>query len=194
MRLVLAERKSPRPPRWLLTTTLLVGFCGALATAAAAAPDSVATTITDTSSVAKPPPPPYVMPPLGKGLLDHAHNKLVHFPIVLALGGLVLLALSTRKPELQPVAHAVIWLAAAAAIAAFFSGKFQENRFHGRPKEWLATAHERAATTFTLVCGAWAVWVGLQPSRRLVALILGAIVVAMMAGTGYLGGLLAHGH
>ena len=133
------------------------------------------------------------MPPLAKGLLDHPHNKLVHFPIVLGLGGFALLALARRRPELLPVAHAVIWLAAASAVAAYFSGRFQEEEFKGRPKEWLGELHERASTAVTLACGAWALLVGLRPRRWGPAVILGAVIVAMMLLTGYLGGLLAHG-
>ena len=184
---------------------LLVAVCTALLVACASAGSSwaqaaagdsvtVAAPGADTASLARPARPPYVMPPLREGLFDEMHNKLVHFPIVLALSGLVLLGLSGRRPELLPIAHAVIWLAAASAVAAYFSGRFQEEKFEGRPKEWLAELHERSGTVLTLASGAWAVLVGLQPSRRLLALIWGVVVAAMTMGTAYLGGVLAHGH
>ena len=45
----------------------------------------------------------------------------------------------------------------------------------------------------TLACGAWALLVGLRPRWWGLAMVLGVVIVAMMMGTGYLGGLLAHG-
>jgi len=158
----------------------------------AAPADSATVAVSDTTP-GRAPRGPYVMPPLGKGILDHLHNKLVHFPIVLGLAGLVLLVLAGRRPELLPVAHATIWLAAASAVAAYFSGRFLEEAFKGRPKEWLMQVHLRASTAVTLASGVWAVFVGLQPRRRGIALVLGVVVVVFIASAAYLGGLVAHG-
>lgn len=171
---------------------LLLACVSAPRPALCAPTDSATVAVSDTASH-RAPRPPYIMPPLGKGLLDHLHNKLVHFPIVLGLAGLVLLVLAGRRPELLPVAHATIWLAAASAVAAYFSGRFLEEGFKGRPKEWLMQVHLRASTVVTLASGVWAVLVGLQPKRRGLALVVGVVVVWFIVSAAYLGGLVAHG-
>src|SRR5262249_3403289 len=80
------------------------------------------------------PQTPYVMPPIGQALVADPHNKLVHFPIVLSLVAAALVLLSRKKPELEPVAFWLAWLALLSTLAAYFSGFYQSTEFEHRPK------------------------------------------------------------
>jgi uncharacterized membrane protein len=140
-----------------------------------------------------PSPPPYKMPPLWKGLTDHPHNKIIHFPLVLTLVAAVMLIVARKKPELEPVAFWLVWAAALSVIPAYFSGQLQEERFEGKPKEWLVEIHEKVGITIAVMQALWVLSV-LRANTRRFAWVIGLALAILMLVAGYLGGLVAHGH
>jgi hypothetical protein len=78
-------------------------------------------------------------------------------------------------------------------IAAYFSGKAQEEEFHGKPKQWLVELHERVGIIIGITEAIWVLSL-LNASTRRLAWVIGLIVASMILGEGYLGGLVAHGH
>ncbi len=134
----------------------------------------------------------YRMPPFGQALVDHLHNKIVHFPVALALVGALLLWLARRKPELKPGALWVIWIAALSGIAAYFTGQAQHEAFEDKPKEWLMEFHRNLGTASAIALLVWALlcsWKRVQGR----AWIWGLLLALLMLVTSFYGGLLAHG-
>lgn len=146
----------------------------------AAAPDSPAVT------------PPFEMPPITEAVTHHLHNKLVHFPIVLAPLALLGLILSRSRPEIAGLARVLVWLAALSAGAALWAGLAQASDFQGEPKEWLVSVHRTLgiATTVALaLAGFSAQW---RETRRH-AWVLALLAVILVSVGAYLGGLVSHG-
>ena len=77
-------------------------------------------------------------------------------------------------------------------IPAYFSGKIQQERFEGRPKEWLAALHEKQGIAIGVLQALWVLSL-LKAGTRRFAWVIGLVLAAMVAGAGFLGGLLAHG-
>jgi uncharacterized membrane protein len=135
---------------------------------------------------------PYRMPPIGKALFDHMHNKLIHFPIVLTLVAAALLVVSRKRPELEPVAFWLVWIAALSVIPAYFSGKVQAEHLKGRPKEWLAAVHEKQGIAIGVSQAIWVLSL-LKANTRRFAWVIGLVLAVLVLSAGFLGGLLAHG-
>jgi len=136
--------------------------------------------------------PPYRMPPLGKALLHDPHNKIIHFPIVLTLVAAVMMIVARRKPELEPVAFWLVWAAALSALAAYFSGVYQAEEFEKSPKHWLVETHRNWGIAVGIAHAAWVLLL-LRAGTRRYAWVWGLVVAALVAVTGFLGGLVAHG-
>jgi uncharacterized membrane protein len=66
------------------------------------------------------------MPPLTDVMFEHLHNKLVHFPIALSIAAALLLLFGRGRREIERVASALIWGAVIAAMAAYFTGRAQQ--------------------------------------------------------------------
>jgi len=78
------------------------------------------------ASTAAPTPVPPIEVDVRDALFQHLHNKIVHFPLALGVAAALLLILSARWPQYWPAARLLLFLAAAAAIGAYFSGRVQE--------------------------------------------------------------------
>jgi uncharacterized membrane protein len=136
---------------------------------------------------------PYKMPPFSEALLDDLHNKLIHFPIVLTLVAAAMLIVARKKPELEPVAFWLVWLAALSVIPAYFTGKAQEEHFHGKPKEWLVEFHEKQGITIAITQALWVLSL-LKANTRRFAWVIGLVLAVLVSSAGFIGGLVAHGH
>jgi uncharacterized membrane protein len=192
----------------LSMVVLAIAACGAVTSVrldaqahtdsiAVAAPDTGITARPDTAGAPaagaeRPAQAPYVMPPLIPGLLDHLHNKIVHFPIVLALVAAVLVLLSRRRPELEPIAFWMVWAASLATLAAYFSGVAQAEEFARRPKRWLADTHRNWGIALAVAQAVWIFSLLRRPTRTF-ARLWSVVVVALVLVAAFLGGLLAHG-
>jgi uncharacterized membrane protein len=167
----------------------------------AAAPASVEPEDTPAAAPTLPaaePAPPSDQPltlrtlPWGDVLQGHLHNKIVHFPLALGLAAGVILLVSPRWPAYEPSARVLLVAGALFAVAAYFSGQAQHEAFEDGMLEGIMRLHEKAgiATGILLVLGV--VVTSLESARRwrwLYALVL----LAVLTGTGMLGGLLSHG-
>jgi uncharacterized membrane protein len=137
-------------------------------------------------------PEPFVMPPMGDALIEHPHNKLVHFPVALSLAAAILLVAGRRRPGLEAAARALIWLAAAGAVGAYFTGRLQEEAFEGEPKEWLVEVHEKWGLATAVAIVLWAAVATWPPSRKF-GWLVGLFVVVLVAVAAFYGGMVAHG-
>jgi uncharacterized membrane protein len=158
-----------------------------------AALDTMRPDSTRASLPAPEPEGPYVMPPLVTALLEHPHNKIVHFPIVLALLATVLLWLPRGGADTCRIARLSIVAAALAAVAAYFTGQSQAEAFAGEPKEWVMRLHRAWGIATALALIAWAALAASHRPDRLLAW-CGLAVSILIGIVAFLGGVVAHGH
>lgn len=135
---------------------------------------------------------PFVMPPMRKAFLEHPHNKLVHFPLSLAVVAAVFLVLGRRRPEFEVTGRWLVWLAAVGGIAAYFTGRIQKEAFAGEPKEWIVLLHEKWGLATAMVLVAWALLTLWKPARKH-GWLFGIAAAALVLITGFYGGIVAHG-
>ena len=140
-----------------------------------------------------PPVARYVMAPLGRALLEHPHNKLVHFPIALSLAGLLFLVLSRRsRSSLMDTARWLIGLSALGAAAALVTGLLQASAFRGDPREWVVLVHRSWGIAGAAALVVWALLAAWRPSRRY-ALAWGFLTVVIVLIAAFYGGVVAYG-
>ena len=129
--------------------------------------------------------------PFSGPILDHAHNKLVHFPLAFAVAGALFVFLSLKKPEMLNAVRILWLLAALFSVGAYFTGEAQEEPFEEGAKAEIVEIHENLgiATGISLGIGFL-----LSLSRRLKGLTVfwAILVLAFVSVTGYYGGVLAH--
>lgn len=138
----------------------------------------------------RPQPPPLVIEPR-RALLEHLHNKIVHFPIALGIAGAVLLLLSHRWPQFGAGARLLLVLAALSAWMAVRSGLAQEEALEGGELgEWLKR-HEEFGKWTALALSVTAL-VSLIKQARPIHWLLALIAIGLVSYTAFLGGILGH--
>jgi uncharacterized membrane protein len=205
-----SPRHAPRSGTWSLATCLSIAALVAVAAPVgahkrhqAAGAEALSTAGRDSAlnaaagdSAPSPAEPlaraPFVMPAMGDEMLHHPHNKVVHFPLALALAAALLLLVARRRPELEPAGRWLVWLAALGGVAAYFSGRLQEEAFEGEPKAWLVDLHEKWGLATAIVLVAWALLTLWGPGRKH-AWLWGLVAAALVLITGFYGGVVAHG-
>ena len=141
----------------------------------------------------RPPAVRYVMPPLGSALAEHAHNRIVHFPIALSVVGLLFLLLSRRgRFGLADAARWLIGLSALGAMAAFVTGLLQARDFRGDAREWVVLVHRSWGIAGAAALVVWALLAAWGPSRRY-ALAWGFLAVVIVLIAAFYGGIVAYG-
>lgn len=156
----------------------------ATTTAPAAAPEAP-------ESEGERPETPPIQVSVKDAVFSHLHNKVVHFPLALGMAGALFLLLSYRRPHLLPAARLLLVLAALSAVAAYFTGRAQEEDFEdGALSAYLARhALMGKISAATLALSAALSFVArARPWLWLLAL----AIIAMLSFTGLLGGILAH--
>ena len=129
--------------------------------------------------------------PWRTAVTGHLHNKIVHFPLAFGLAAGVMLIVAPRWPAYEPAARVLLVIAAALAVAAYFSGQAQEEAFEDSPFHSVVELHERFGTIsgLTLLAGAaLSFWTA---ARRFLP-VYGVVLIAVLAFTGFLGGVLSH--
>jgi uncharacterized membrane protein len=139
----------------------------------------------------RPTPPPAVNVPLKDAVLEHLHNKVVHFPLALGSTAALFLLISYRWPQYWPAARLLLFLAAASAVAAYFTGKAQEEDVENGPLRLYFERHESLG-----IASAISLWLGwaltLVPKARPWLWLYALLILFLLSGTGFLGGILSH--
>jgi uncharacterized membrane protein len=121
----------------------------------------------------------------------HLHNKIVHFPLALGIVGSLFVFIGLRRPEMMTAARILWFIGAAVGIAAYFSGTWQERPFEHGPMHNIFELHENLGIVSVV-----SMWVGffLTFVKRLKGLtaLVAIEIAAVIACTGFYGGLLAH--
>jgi hypothetical protein len=165
----------------------------ALPTATAASPDTAAATPAPAATAPSPAASPAAASiDWNAALFEHMHNKIVHFPIALGLSAAVILLGRGRWAAYQPVAGALLAVAAVFAFAAYLTGGAQAAPFMGTPTEALVKQHATQGTLTAILLVAGAVLTHVRAAQRWLWLYALFLILAI-SFTGILGGLVAHG-
>jgi uncharacterized membrane protein len=123
---------------------------------------------------------------------EHLHNKIIHFPFALGIAGALLLLAGRRWPNYEPAARVLLFGAGLAAIAAFFTGRMQQEAFEDSPLEQVLKIHRLLGITTAV-----SLWVGVLLTSRAGARrywpIYAVFLAALITATATFGGLLSHG-
>jgi uncharacterized membrane protein len=126
-----------------------------------------------------------------EAIWSHFHNKLVHFPFALGISGSVLIFFTRRKPELIVAIRILLIVAALFAVAAYFTGKAQEEPFEQGEMHEFLEFHQ----WFGIASGI-CLWAGVLISSKAKKNLLmpyAVLQLILLSTTGFLGGILAHG-
>lgn len=184
-------RKSAARALWL--TALLVAPAASLLAHEAHAspsPQPVVAAAEDGAEAERPESPPVKVDPRA-ALVEHPHNKIVHFPLALGAAGAVLLLLSYRWPQFGAGARLLLIAAAAFAWIAVRTGLAAEADLRGGGLDLWLERHELAGkwTAGTLTATAL---LALVKQARIGVWLLALIALALVSLTGFLGGILSH--
>jgi|WetSurMetagenome_2_1015567.scaffolds.fasta_scaffold230022_3 uncharacterized membrane protein len=129
---------------------------------------------------------------LGSALTAHLHNKAIHLPIGLAIVAFGLSSAAFKFDGFDQPARWCLLFAFAGAIGAVITGLGQAGVYEGGGKEWIVVAHRTAAYAMLGTLGVWTLFAWIRP-LRVWAIVLGLVTMALVAFTGLLGGIIAHG-
>jgi uncharacterized membrane protein len=124
--------------------------------------------------------------------MSHFHNKIIHFPLALGITASILIFFAKRRSEMIPVIRILLIGAALFAVAAYFTGKAQEEPFEHSEMKEVVEWHER-----TGIISAILLWLGIfvvssQRARSFMQ-IYAVLQLIALSLTGFFGGILAHG-
>jgi uncharacterized membrane protein len=125
-----------------------------------------------------------------EAMWSHFHNKLVHFPLALGITASVLIFFTRKRPELIPAIRILLIVAALFAVAAYFTGKAQEEPFEEGEMHEFVEFHQWLGIA-SGVC----LWAGVIISTKAKNLLVPYALtqLVLLSITGFLGGILAHG-
>ncbi len=134
----------------------------------------------------------FQLPPLMTALTEHLHNKMVHFPIALGGGALVLQLAGLRWPAFLIPGGVVATMGALGASGSYLTGLRAEEEYEEGPKEWVVERHQQLGLFVLITYWIW-VLLSFWPRSRRWAWIWGLAVNLLIGWTGFYGGLLSHG-
>jgi hypothetical protein len=125
-----------------------------------------------------------------EAMWSHMHNKIIHFPLALGVTGSVLMLFARKRPEMLPTIRVLLIIAALFAVAAYFTGKAQEEPFEEGEMHEFVELHQ----WFGIASGVF-LWAGVFISRKATNLMTPYALtqLILLSVTGFLGGILAHG-
>lgn len=125
-----------------------------------------------------------------ESMMSHLHNKLIHFPLALGVTASVFIFFARKRPEMIPVIRILLIVAAIFAVAAYFTGKAQEEPFEEGEMHEFVEWHQWLGTA-SGIC----LWAGVIISSKAKNLLTlyAVFQLVLLSATGFLGGILAHG-
>ncbi len=125
-----------------------------------------------------------------EAMWSHLHNKIIHFPLALGLSASVLILFARKRPEMLFTIRILLIVAALFAVAAYFTGKAQEEPFEKGEMHEFLEFHQ----WFGIASGI-CLWAGVIISSKAKNLLMpyAVLQLILLSVTGFLGGILAHG-
>ena len=88
--------------------------------------------------------------------LEHPHNKLVHFPIVLGLAAFVIALIDRKSRRHENIILGMVVGGGLFSVIAVITGLLQSQQFIGTDHEWLVQYHKIAGILVLVVYIMWA--------------------------------------
>lgn len=123
-------------------------------------------------------------------LLEHPHNKIVHFVVALSIAAFLFTLLNFKWRQFDWTIKILVLISSLAASAAYFSGTAQATPFLGEPIEWVVDLHRTLGIISASSLWLWLVFLFVNPLKKY-AWIIGAIIFVLVSITGFYGGILA---
>lgn len=124
-------------------------------------------------------------------MLEHLHNKLVHFPIALGVFAFFLTLLNFKWKNFDSAIMVSVLIALLFSIGAFITGKEQSEPFLGTAKEWIVELHQNFGLAVIFNLFVWAIFLIIDKLKKY-AWIIGLIGFILILIAGFLGGVIAH--
>ena len=124
-------------------------------------------------------------------LFEHVHNKIIHFPISLAVAAFLFALFGYKDNRYDSTIKILLLFAGVFAIIAFITGTIQIEPFIGEPKEWLAYTHRILGILSAVSIWLWYFSLILKPLRKF-KWVFAILTVIIISATGFYGGILAH--
>ncbi|MEP0861326.1 MAG: hypothetical protein HRF52_07785 [Ignavibacterium sp.] len=128
---------------------------------------------------------------ISNALFEHVHNKIIHFPISLALAAFLFSLFGIRDNRYDKTIKILLLIAGIFGIAAFLTGLNQFAAFEGEPKQWVAETHRLLGIASAVSIWLWYFILFIKPLYKLKWVII-IITVLLITATGFYGGVLAH--
>jgi hypothetical protein len=125
-----------------------------------------------------------------EAMWSHMHNKIIHFPLALGVTASVLILFARQRPGMLPTIRVLLIVAALFAVAAYFTGKAQEEPFEEGEMHEFVEWHQWFGIA-SGVCLFAGVFISSKAKNLLMPYALTQLV--LLSVTGFLGGILAHG-
>ncbi|MCF8242905.1 MAG: hypothetical protein K9J16_16115 [Melioribacteraceae bacterium] len=128
---------------------------------------------------------------IGSELFEHLHNKLIHFPIVFILAGLILMLLGYTKESYEPAVKIFVGLAFLFGIASIITGLNQAEPFIDTSKEWIVDIHKIMGIITIGLTAVWEILLFTKTNKKY-SLAFAVAASLIVLAVGFLGGIIAH--
>ena len=124
-------------------------------------------------------------------MLEHLHNKLVHFPIALGVFAFFLTLLNFKWKNFDSAIMVSVLIALLFSVVAFITGKNQSEPFIGTSREWVVELHQNFGLAVIINLFVWTIFL-INDRLKKYAWIIGLITFILILAAGFLGGVVAH--
>ncbi len=126
-----------------------------------------------------------------EAMFAHVHNKIIHFPISLAVAAFLFALFGYKDKRYDTVIKILLLVAGIFGIIAFITGTLQFDAFLNDPKLWLAETHRVLGIASTVFIWLWYFSMIFKPMNKL-TWAFAILTVILISATGFYGGILAH--
>lgn len=124
-------------------------------------------------------------------LLEHIHNKIIHFPIVLIVMAFFFSLFQFKYQKFDAAIKVMVLLAVLFSTVAFITGTNQMEPFEETAKDWLVHLHRTFGLTTLATTVVWSLFLFVNKLKKY-AWLIATIAFIIVSFTGLLGGVLAH--
>ncbi len=123
--------------------------------------------------------------------LEHPHNKLVHFPIVLGLAAFVIALLDGKSRRYENIILGMVVGGGLFSAISVITGLLQSQQFIGTAQEWLVQYHKISGILLLVFYVIWAALLRVKEWKKY-SWVVGCATVVLILVTGFIGGVIAH--
>lgn len=128
---------------------------------------------------------------ISDALFEHIHNKIIHFPISLAVAAFLFALFGYKDNRYESTIKILLLIAGIFGIVAFITGTLQFDAFLNDPKLWVAETHRVLGIASSISIWLWYFSMILKPMKKFTWL-FAVLTVILISATGFYGGVLAH--